>query len=79
MLPTPSRTVIWNTVIDPSLTNTKTYFGIMETGETQAIGKFWKGQLMVLAHKAHLPYYSDMTQDTEGVSKPYLGTEDMAT
>jgi hypothetical protein len=51
----------------------------METGETQAIGKFWKGQLMVLAHKAHLPCYSDMTQDTEGVLKPYLGTEEMVT
>lgn len=34
---------------------------------------------MVLAHKAHLPCYSDMTQDTEGVLKPYLGTEEMVT
>lgn len=37
----------------------------METGETQATGKFWKGQLMVLAHEAHFPCYRDMTQDTE--------------
>lgn len=34
---------------------------------------------MVLAHEAHFPCYSDMTQDTESVPKPYLGTEEMAT
>lgn len=50
----------------------------METGETQAIGKSWKGQLMVFAHEAHLSCYSDTTQDT-GVPKPVLGTEEMAT
>lgn len=72
--------VIWNTVIDPSsLSTTKMYFGIKETGETQATAKSWKGQLMIFAHEAHFPCYSDMTQDTEGVPRPYLGTEEMAT
>lgn len=59
------------TVTDPSsLSTTKTYSGIVETGETQATGKSWKGQLMVFAHEAHLSCYSDTTQDTEGVPKP---------
>lgn len=34
---------------------------------------------MLFAHEAHFPCYSDMTQDTEGVPRPYLGTEEMAT
>lgn len=53
----------------------------MGTRETQAMGEFWKEQLMVSPHEAHFPCYGDnkLAQDTQGVPKPYLGTEEMAT